>query len=521
MIEIDGNHLTIDQVIAVSRKNEKVKVSESAKQRIQESHHWVEDIQASGKPVYGINTGFGIFSERTITQNDAALLSRNLILSHAVATGPHLPTEIVRAAMLIRVNTLAKGYSGIRLIIIQTMVEMLNRGITPLIPSQGSLGSSGDLAQLSHMALVFTTDEKDQEEESGWAEFQTERFSGKAAMEAAGIPRIILGAKEGLALSNGATFSAAIAAIAVYDAKIILETASIALAMTLEALLGVPHAFDSLIHDVRNHRGQIVVAEQIREITKGSTFLGADSRIQDAYSLRCAPQVQGAALDALVFIRDTIQREINAATDNPLLFGPGNAISGGNFHGEPIGMVMDFLSIALTEIAGISERRTFRLTDGKLNADLPPMLVDSHEAAGLNSGMMMPQYTAASLVLENQTLSSPDSIYSLPTSAEQEDHNANSMTAARHARRISKNTIHVLAIEIYCSTRAIDLRLRQLPNLKMGLGVSKVHKVIRETVPYIPGDAWWGPEIKKVNDLVSNGILIQQLKQIVDMTSQY
>lgn len=516
MIEIDGNQLTIDQVIAVSRHDQKVKISEAALQRIQESRRWVEEILASGDPVYGINTGFGIFSDCTISQKDAASLSRNLILSHAVATGSNLPREVVRAAILIRINTLAKGYSGIRSKVVQTLVEMLNRGVTPLIPSQGSLGSSGDLAQLSHMALVFTTDEKDLDEESGWAELDGKQMGGKTAMKTAGIPRIILGAKEGLALNNGATFSAAIGAMAVFDAEILLETASIALAMTLEALLGVPSAFDPRIHLVRNHRGQIAVAEQVREFTKGSTLLGKDRRTQDAYSLRCAPQVQGAAMDALIFIKERIINEINAATDNPLIFGPGNAVSGGNFHGEPIGMVMDFLSIALTEVAGISERRVFRLTDGSLNVGLPPMLVDSLDAVGLNSGMMMPQYTAASLVLENQTLSSPDSIYSLPTSAEQEDHNANAMTAARHARRIVKNTAHVLAIEAYCASRALDLRFRQFPNASMGLGVDKAYQVIREAIPYRPGDAWWGPEIEVVNKLVSNGILINKVREVVD-----
>jgi histidine ammonia-lyase len=516
MIEIDGNQLTIDQVTAVARKGEKVFLSNQALSRIEESHSWVDEIVMSPNPVYGINTGFGAFSDRRISGKDAELLSRNLILSHAVATGPELTSDVVRAAMLIRANTLAKGYSGIRPVLIETIINMLNHGVTPIIPSQGSLGSSGDLAQLSHMALVFTTYGGDDEGESGRAEYQGQRLTGKSAMQSAGIPRLVLGAKEGLAVNNGATFSAAIAALAVNDADILLESASIALAMSLEALLGVISAFDPRIHMVRNHQGQMVVAERIRKLTKGSTLLGSDGRIQDAYSLRCAPQVQGAAIDALLFIKDRIQREINAATDNPLIFGPGEAISGGNFHGEPIGMVMDFLSIALTEVAGISERRTFRLTDGKLNADLPPMLVDNPEAAGLHSGMMMPQYTAASLVLENQTLASPDSIYSLPTSAEQEDHNANAMTAARHTSRIIQNTAHVLAIEIYCAARALDLRLRMVPDATFGHGVSAAHREIRKFVPYQAGDAWWGPEIEKVKEMVVNGSLINRVNDIVD-----
>jgi histidine ammonia-lyase len=515
MIQIDGNNLTIQEVVAVSRSYEKVTLAPEAFHRMEESHSWVEDIVASEQPVYGINTGFGIFADRTISPDDAAKLSRNLILSHAVGTGPDLPTEVVRASMLIRANTLAKGYSGVRPVIIETLLEMLHRGVTPIIPSQGSLGSSGDLAPLSHLALAFTTDRQDLENESGWAVYQGKRMSGKSAMQAAGIPRLILGAKEGLAVNNGATFSAAIAALAVNDSDVLLQSADIALAMSLEAMLGVIAAFDPRIHMVRNHRGQMAVAERVRQLTAGSTLIGADGRVQDAYSMRCAPQVQGAAVDALLFIEDRITREINAATDNPLIFGPGEAISGGNFHGEPIGMAMDFLSVALTEVAGISERRIFRLTDSKLNAGLPPMLVDSPEAAGLNSGMMMPQYTAASLVLESQTLASPDSVYSLPTSAEQEDHNANAMTAARHARQIVTNTAHVLAIELYCAARALDLRLRMMPEKNPSLGVSAAHACIREAVPYQAGDAWWGPEIETVQELMMKGEFLNQVNAVI------
>ncbi len=516
MITIDGINLTIEDVIAVARADASVVLAPEALERVKESRTWVEEIIAADNPVYGINTGFGIFSDRQISQQDAAKLSRNLIISHAVATGPLLHSEIVRAAMLIRANTLAKGHSGVRPLVIETLLAMLNCGVTPQIPSQGSLGSSGDLAQLSHMALVFTTDESDSEIESSFAEFNGHRMSGRAAMLAANIPRITLGAKEGLAVNNGATFSAAIAALAVHDANTLLQSADIALSMSLEAMHGVGSAFDSRIHIVRNHLGQMAVAERVRQLTQDSTLLDVGEHIQDAYSLRCAPQVQGAAVDALLFIKDRITREINAATDNPLLFGPGIAISGGNFHGEPIGMVMDFLSIAITEVAGISERRTFRLTDSKLNNGLPPMLVDTPEAAGLNSGMMMPQYTAASLVLECQALASPDSVYSLPTSAEQEDHNANAMTAARHAREIVENTAHVLAIEIYTAARALDLRTRQMPEAKLGLGVAAAHTKVREVVPYQAGDAWWGPEIDQIHQLIESVEFVQHVYKAID-----
>jgi len=502
MLLIDGAHLTIEDVVAVARQGRPVELDPAARQRMQRAYEWVQEITAASRPVYGVNTGFGIFADRRIPPDASALLSRNLILSHAVATGPDLPEEVVRAAMLIRANTLAIGNSGVSPQVVETLLEMLNRGVTPLVPSQGSLGSSGDLAPLSHLALVFTTGEDDLEEESGWALYQGVRMTGKAAMQAAGIPRLVLGPKEGLAVNNGATFSAAIAALAVYDSAHLLEVAEVSLAMSLEALMGVSDAFDPRLHAARRHPGQQKVAERVLRLTRGSTLLDASGRVQDAYSLRCAPQVQGAARDTLEHVWQVVEREINAVTDNPLLFGPGEAISGGNFHGEPVGMAMDFLAIAMAEVGAISERRIFRLTDSKLNHGLPPMLVDNPQAAGLNSGMMMPQYTAASLVLENQTLANPDSVHSLPTSAEQEDHNANSMTAARHARQVIENTAHILAIEVYCAARALDLRCRLSPGCSLGSGVLQAYQAVRSRVPYRPGDAWWGPEIEKVHRLI-------------------
>lgn len=503
MVQIDGSQLTLADVVKVARHAEPVSLSEEGYQAIQTSRRWLDTIVATDRPVYGINTGFGIFAERRIPRVDSARLSRNLILSHAVGTGPALPEEIVRAAMLVRANTLAKGHSGVRVGIVQTLLDMLNAGVTPVVPSQGSLGSSGDLCPLSHMALVFTTDEEDLAEESGSAIYQGQLLDGKTAMQKAGLQRIRLGPKEGLALNNGATFSAAIAALAVVDAEYLLDLADYALAMTLEAVMGCSAAFDRRLHEARGHPGQIRVAEHVREITEGSTLINRADRVQDAYSLRCAPQVMGPVRDTLAFVRGIIEREINAATDNPLIFGPEDVLSGGNFHGEPIGMAMDYLGIAMSEVAAISERRIFRLTDGRLNAGLPAMLVDNTEAAGLNSGLMMPQYTAASLVLENQSLASPDSVKSLPTSAEQEDHNANSMTAARHARQILTNTAHVLAIELYTAARAIDLRLRDMPDARLGAGTDAVYKRLRQEVPYQPGDAWWGPEIARVHELIS------------------
>ncbi len=502
LIQINGSDLSIEDVVAVARKGVEVCLTAEAEKVIQRSQNWVKDIMARGDPVYGINTGFGFFADKGIPCDDAARLSRNLILSHAVGTGPALDEEIVRAALLIRANTLAKGYSGVRLVVVETLLDLLNEHVTPIVPSQGSLGSSGDLCSLSHMALVFTTDSKDLENESGQALYEENIYSGKEAMEKVGLQRIKLGPKEGLALNNGATFSAAIAALALFDAELLLNVAEISLSMSLEALMGCSGAFDERIHQVRGHQGQIRVAEMVRKITKGSSLVDAAGRVQDAYSLRCAPQVQGIGWDSINFVGNMIEAEINASTDNPLLFGPGIALSGGNFHGEPVGVGMDFLGIAMAEIAAISERRTYRLLDEKLNANLPPMLVDSPEAAGLNSGLMMLQYVAASLVLENQTLASPDSVHSLPTSAEQEDHNANAMTASRHTRDIIMNTAHVLAIEVYTAARALDLRLRCDSNVNLGQGTKKAYKTIRDEVPYQAGDAWWGPEIEKTRELI-------------------
>lgn len=502
MIEIDGHHLSIEDVVAVSRHHEQVRISSTGLENITQSRAWLENILATDHPVYGINTGFGIFAERRISLGDSAKLSRNLILSHAVGTGPALDEEIVRAAMLVRANTLAKGYSGVRVEVVQTLVDLLLAGVTPEIPSQGSLGSSGDLSPLSHLVLVMSTDDDDKLEESGWAVYKGQRMRGKEAMKAANLPRLILGPKEGLALNNGAAFSAAIGALLIHDAQVLAEVAELALSMSLEALMGCRAAFDSRLHKAREQLGQMRVANKVLEMTRGSGMIDGSGRVQDAYSLRCAPQVQGAVWDTIDYCAQIIGREINAATDNPLLFSTDEVLSGGNFHGEPVGLVMDFMGIALSELAAISERRIFRLTDENLNSGLPPMLVDNPQAAGLNSGMMMPHYTAASLVLENQTLAHPDSVHSLPTSAGQEDHNANAMTAARHARQILENTRHVLAIELYTAARALDLRLKQQPDLPLGAGTRKAFDTIRSAIPYQAGDALWGVEIDKVRDLI-------------------
>jgi histidine ammonia-lyase len=501
MIRLGDKTLTIEDVVKVACFNEIAELGPKAKKKVSDSNKLLEKILKAGNPVYGINTGFGIFADRQIKPEESSKLSRNLILSHAVGTGDPLPDVIVRAGMLIRANTLAQGFSGVRQAVIDTLLQMLNKQVIPLIPSQGSLGSSGDLCQLSHMALVLTTDKNDCEAESGFAYFNGKRMSGKQAMAEAGIERLVLGPKEGLAINNGATFTAAVAALSIWEAEYLLDLADKSAGFSLEALVGCSPAFDDRLHKARGQAGQITSAANIRNLVAGSSLVDSTKRVQDAYSLRCAPQVQGAARDTVKHARQIVEIEINAATDNPLLFEPGIAISGGNFHGEPVGMVMDFVGIAMAEIGGISERRTFRLTDEKLNNGLPPMLVDSMEAAGLNSGVMMPQYTAASLVLENQTLATPDSVHSLPTSAEQEDHNANAMTAARHCYQIIKNVKFILSVELFTAARALDLRLK-ISKGKAGKGTRELHAKIRSKTPYHADDCLWGDEVNLVRELI-------------------
>ena len=508
MILLDGQTLSIANVIEVARKYKKVRLNSKALSKVEKSHQRLEEILNKNIPIYGVNTGFGVFSSKKITLEESKELNRNLILSHAVGVGPFLLPEIVRAAMLVRANTFAKGYSGVRSVIIETILSMLNKGVTPMVKSQGSLGSSGDICMLAEMALVLSRDEADLEEESGLAIYKGEISNGKKSMLEAGIQRIELGPKEGLAIINGATFSAALAAICIWDALFLCDNFDMALALSLEALMGRSEAFDERLQNVRDLPGQKETAKNIRELIINSTFINSLPHIQDAYSLRCGPQVHGAVRDTVNFSSKIIGKEINAATDNPLIFENSDVLSGGNFHGEPIALAMDYLSIAISELASISERRIFRLLDENLSQGLPPMLVDEPRKAGLRSGLMISQYTASSLVLENKTLAAPDSIHSLPTSANQEDHNANSWTAVKHTFEIIENSFHVLAIELYIAAYAINIRKKKNPKYRLGIGTQKVFNQIRTIVPYKPGDTLWGKEI----EILYQGLRKQDLK---------
>ncbi len=511
MISLDGEHLTLDEIIAIARDARPAALADVARPRIDASRAWVDELLVRGAPtVYGINTGFGVFANVPIRADQSARLMRNLILSHSAGIGDPLPEEIVRATMAIRANTLAKGFSGVRAVVIETLIEMLNRGVHPIIPSKGSVGASGDLAPLSHLVLVMSRDADDRDEESGEAIFRGERMSGKRAMELAGIPRIELQAKEGLALNNGATVSAAIASLAIADAENLARHADIAVALSLEAIVGRSSPFDERIHRAAGHAGQIETARNIRTLIEQSQLLDSTRKVQDAYSFRCAPQVIGAARDAMAYARKIVNEEINAATDNPLIFldieDENKSRSGGNFHGEGVAIAMNLLAIAVAEIGNISERRVFRLTSAHLSDGLPMMLV---EGGGANSGLMMAQVTAAALVSDNKTLAHPDSVDSIPTSADQEDHVSMSTNAARHAREIVWNTTHILAIELIAAAQGIDLRLKNLGRgvEMLGRGTRIAHARIRAVIPFLERDRVLARDIERAVEFIQTRAL--------------
>ena len=509
-LHLTGDHLTIDHVAQVAREHRGVALAETARRNVIESNNMLKTIAESSEPTYGVNTGFGIFANRKIKPEQSRELSRNLILSHAVGLGEPFSAEVVRAAMLIRVNSLARGCSGASHGILETLLAMLNQGVTPVIPSQGSLGSSGDLAPLAHLALVLSAPVRGgAPEPSGEAWYDGQRMTGAEAMQAAGIARVVLGPKEGLAIINGATFSAALLALAVFDAERLIRTAEAAAALSFEALLGVTAALEEPLHASRFHPGQMQTAAHLRSLLEGSGFTDSTDRVQDSYSLRCAPQIIGPAWDTWGYVRDVVEREINASTDNPLIF-DGAAISGGNFHGQPLGLAADYLKLALCEVASVAERRVFKLLSEYASAGLPPMLVADDSLAGFHSGMMMLQYTAASLVLENQHLASPDSIHSLPTSAGQEDHNANSTTAARHLRQLTANSVRVVAIELLAAAQAVDIRLTRSPATPLGKGTDFVWRRVRELSAFMEVDRSLAEDVERVAACVHQGGLLPE-----------
>jgi histidine ammonia-lyase len=517
-IELTGETLSIEQLVAVARHGAPVApLGAPARERMARSQAWVDGtIRQQGRVIYGVNTGFGSLANQQVAPEEARQLSRNLILLCVCGVGPPLSAELVRAMMLIRANMLAKGNSGVRPVVAQTLIDMLNAGVTPSVPAKGSLGASGDLAPLAHIAVVMTRDpEANGTDESGWAWYQGRRMRGAEAMARAGIERLVLEAKEGLALSNGIDFMAAAGALGVHDAENLVDHAEVAAALSLEGLLGLSSAFDPALHAVSGQPGQQTTAAHIRALTAGSRLVDSDQeRVQDAYSLRCAPQVVGPARDALAFLRQRFTAALNAATDNPLIFaaekGGYRALSGGNFHGQGPALWLDFLGIALAEVGSIAERRVFRALTPELNGGLPAMLVPN---SGLDSGLMMIQYTAAALVSDNKTLAHPDSVDSIPSCANQEDHVSMGANAARHALEILDNVRHILAVELMTAAQAIDLR----PDgpVRLGRGTAAAYAAIRERVPFLARDRETTSDMETLAELIQNGHIMDAVRQAV------
>jgi len=510
-VTIDGEHLTIQDVIAVARKNTKTQLTKQAKNKVQKSRQTLEHLIKHKKTIYGATTGFGALGNITIPQENIKQLQTNLIRSHSTGVGKPTDKQTTRATMLLRANTLAKGNSAIRLQTLQTLIQMLNKNVHPIIPEKGSVGASGDLAPLSHMTLVMTGE--------GEAEHNGKTMSGKEAMKKAGILPIQLDIKEGVALNNGTQFTTAIATLAVHDAERLVETAEIATAMSLEALAGISDAFDERIHKARPHAGQITSAQNIRSLIAGSKIINSGEKAvkegrhpQDPYSLRCAPQVLGAARDIVSHIKKVIETEINSATDNPLVFSEDNAcLSGGNFHGQPIAAAMDHLSIALTTIGNISERRTARLIDENLSRGLPAFLISQKKKKGIESGFMALQYTAAALASENKSLSHPASVDSIPTSANFEDFVSMGPIAARKAAEILRNVEHITAIELLCAAQGIDFRGPH----KLGKGTKAAYLIIRKKVPILKEDRIMHKDIEAVVNLIQTQELVEAVRTAI------
>ncbi|HKT37150.1 MAG TPA: histidine ammonia-lyase [Ktedonobacterales bacterium] len=514
MIQLTGDSLTVEDVIAVARRGAPVApYSAAVVERMEVSRRWIaETIASDTATVYGVNTGFGSLAQVRIRPEEARRLSRNLILTCLVGVGEPLPVEVVRAMLLLRANMFARGNSGIRPEVASLLIEMLNRRVTPWVPGKGSLGASGDLAPLAHIAVVLTRDESKDGGYSGQAYYDGELMSGADAMRRAGLERIVPEAKEGLALTNGTTLMVAAGALALHDAEVLLQHAEIAAALSFEALCGLSEALHPALHKANRQPGQVTTAANLRSLLQGSQFIDSDpTRVQDPYSLRCTPHVLGPARDAIAFLHERFTSALNAASDNPLIFADADEpfrVSGGNFHGQGPSMWLDFLGIALSSVGNISERRTFRLLTPELSNGLPAMLAPS---SGLDSGLMMPQYTAAALVSDNKTLAHPDSVDSIPSCANQEDHVSMGANAARHALEIVENVRHIIAIELLTAAQAIDLR----PDgpARLGHATRAAYEVVREQVAFLDHDRETTPDIETLATVIRSERILRAVER--------
>lgn len=498
---LDGESLTLETLARVVDPATQIRVAPVCRNKVQKSREVIDKAIRGGKPVYGITTGFGALSDVFISKDKGKRLQKNILMSHAAGVGNPLPDAIVRLVLALMINSKAKGYSGLRWETLQTLIKIFNSGIIPQVPEKGSVGASGDLAPLAHLSLVLIG--------RGKARFQNGRWmSGNAALKRAKIDPVVLAEGEGLALINGTQVMTAIGAWTLHQATQLAKIADIAAAMSLEVLLGTNTQLHKRIHRIRPHKGQMQSAANMRQITDASEIITSHKdckRIQDAYSLRCTPQVHGASRDTIQFAHRTLTIEINSATENPLVFPDGQILSGGNFHGQPIALAMDHLAVALAELASISERRIERMVNPTLSG-LPSFLI---QEGGLNSGFMIAQYTAAALVSENKVLAHPASVDSIPTSANKEDHVSMGTIAARKAKDILGNLKHVIAIELLCAAQGLDL----LTNLKPGKGTLAAYEVIRQHVSHMKTDCELSPDIETITKVIDTGDVIATVEK--------
>jgi histidine ammonia-lyase len=495
--------MTLEDLVAIARRGTHVQLSEESEKRIIKGRKLIDQWIKDERTIYGVTTGFGALSDVLISKNDTRQLQENILMSHAAGVGDILDQETVRAIMALRIKDLARGHSGIRLETVHRLIEFLNRNICPIVPEKGSVGASGDLAPLAHLCLPLIG--------LGEVFYEGKRMSAKAALKKCGLEPIELKAAEGLALVNGTQVMTAIGALGVNDAILLAKLIDIASAMSLEVLMGSRTEFNSRIHQVRPHPGQAAAADNMERITQNSEIITSHadcSRIQDAYTLRCSPQVHGASRDAIFYTRQVLETEMNSSTNNPLIFPESqDFLLGGNFHGQPVALAMDFLCMAVSELANISERRIERLVNPMLSG-LPAFLVKD---GGLNSGFMIAQYTAAALVSENKVLSHPASVDSIPTSANKEDHVSMGTISARKCRDIVKNTEDVIAIELLCAAQALDL----FTNLEPGEGTLAAYQAIRKEIPHLDSDRILSKDFKTIKTLLRSGRILKVVEKKV------
>jgi histidine ammonia-lyase len=502
-ISIGMEGMTLEHLVAIAREGTHLKLTKDSEKRIRKTRRLVDKWVENEKTIYGITTGFGALSDVVISKKDTRRLQENILMSHAAGVGAPLDEETVRAVMALRIKDLARGNSGIRLETVEHLIALLNWGVCPVVPEKGSVGASGDLAPLAHLALVLLG--------LGEAFYKGRRISGRQVLSKCGLKSIRLEAGEGLALVNGTQVMTAIGALAVYDATRLAKMTDIAAAMSLEVLMGSRTEFNRKIHLVRPHPGQAAAADNMERIIKNSEIITSHkdcSRIQDAYTLRCSPQVHGATKDAINYCRNVTETEMNSSTNNPLIFSESqDFLLGGNFHGQPVALALDFLSIAISELANISERRIERLVNPMLSG-LPAFLVSD---GGLNSGFMLAQYTAAALVSENKVLCHPASVDSIPTSANKEDHVSMGTISARQCREVIKNTENVIAIELLCAAQALDL----FTNLKPGDGTLEAYRVIRKTISPLEKDSILSKDIAAMTELIRSDRILRAVEKSV------